>query len=73
MANNMGNIIGALLQRNPNVQKNPKAMEALQAVMTGDAEKGQAIAREICQANGANPQDATNQANAWFSGLFGGK
>lgn len=70
MANNiLGNIISGLMSSNPNVKNNPKAMEAIQAIMTGDSVKGQEIAKEICRSNGANPQDAVNAANNWFASL----
>lgn len=69
MNNMMNTFIDGLIRMRPDVQNNPKAMEALNAIKSGDAEKGQAIAREICQQNNANPQDAANQASNWFRGL----
>lgn len=67
----LGAVIDILLKNRPDVQKNPQAMEALNAIRTGDQAKGEEIAKAICQQNGTSPLQATNQAKGWFGGLFG--
>lgn len=68
----LNGLINNLLKNRPDVQNDPTKMEALQTILNGDAQKGQEIAKQICQQKNANPQDATNQANNWFNGLMNG-
>lgn len=67
----IGAIIDRMIAARPDVARNPKAMEALEAIKSGDAQKGQEIAKAICQQRGQNPQDATNEASTWFNTLTG--
>lgn len=66
-------LIGGLLKTRPDVANNPQAMEALNAIISGDSAKGEQIAKAICQERGTTPIDATNDAKRWFGGLFNSK
>lgn len=41
-----------MLKQNPNVARNPQAQAMLQVLQSGDAQKGQQIAQNLCQTYG---------------------
>ena len=53
-----------MLKQNPNIARNPQAQAMLQVLQSGDAQKGQQIAQNLCQ---------TYQVqNPWAASQYGG-
>ena len=67
---NFNAIIGTLLKMNPQVANNPRAMEMLNVIQRGDAQKGEQIANNLCHTYGISKEDATKQAENFFSKGF---
>lgn len=63
---NFNAIIGTLLKMNPQVLNNQRAMEMLNVIQSGDAQKGEQIANNLCQTYGISKEDATKQAENFF-------
>lgn len=64
-----------MMQRNPNFANNPQAQQYIQVLMSGDAQKGQELARNICGSFGVTPEQGVQQAQQYFQQnkhLFGG-
>lgn len=61
-----------LLQQHPEIRNNPQQMQMLQAILDNDAQKGTQLANNFCKTYNANPQDATKQAQGFFSNMFNG-
>lgn len=55
-----------MIQNNPALQNNPNAREMINVICSGDAERGQQIARNICDTYGIKPEDAIAQARSFF-------
>lgn len=55
-----------MIQRNPALQNNPNAREMIDAIRSGDANRGQQIARNLCNTYGVKPEDAITQAKSFF-------
>lgn len=55
-----------MIQRNPALQDNPNAHEMIDAIRSGDAKRGQQIARNLCNTYGVKPEDAIAQAKSFF-------
>lgn len=63
------------IQRNPNIANNPQAQQYLQVIISGDSQKGQELARNICGSFGVTPEQGVQQAQQFFQknmNLFGG-
>ena len=64
------------IQRNPNIANNPQAQQYLQVIMSGDSQKGQELARNICGSFGITPEQGVQQAQQFFQqnqrNIFGG-
>lgn len=56
-----------ILSRNPTVANNPQAQEYLKVIQSGDAQRGQEIANNLCQTYGVSPEDAVGQAKRFFN------
>lgn len=68
MANGRG-IMGyamEMLRNNPNVVNNPQAQEMVNVIQSGDAQKGQEIADNICKTYGISREEAIMQAGRFF-------
>lgn len=65
--NNLMNFAINLLNHSPNVANNPQAQAMIQVLKTGDASRGEEIARNLCQTYGISPQQAVNQASTFFN------
>lgn len=61
------NAILNMAQSNPNIANNPQAQEMLNVVKSGDAQKGEEIARNLCNTMGITPEEATKQAANFFN------
>ena len=56
-----------ILKQNPNVARHPQAQATLQVLPSGDAQKGQQIAQNLCQTYGITPEEAVKQATSFFN------
>lgn len=54
------------IQRNPNIANNPQMKECVDAIMSGDAQRGQQLARNFCQSYGVTPEEGVQQAQQFF-------
>lgn len=61
-----------MLQRNPQLANNPQAQQYIQVLMSGDAQKGQELARNICGSFGVTPEQGVQQAQNFFQNKFRG-
>lgn len=61
------NAILNMAQSNPNIANNPQAQAMLNVVKSGDAQKGEEIARNICNTMGITTEEATKQAANFFN------
>lgn len=64
--NNMMQFALDMIQNNPALQNNPNAREMINVIRSGDVERGQQIARNICDTYGIKPEDAIAQARSFF-------
>lgn len=56
------------LTTDPSMSSNPVAQNLLVAIKSGDSKKGEEIAKNLCNSYGVTPEEAYNQAMAFFSG-----
>lgn len=56
------------LSTDPSMVSNPIAQNLLTAIKTGDSKKGEEIAKNLCNSYGVSPEEAYNQAMAFFMG-----
>lgn len=56
-----------MLKQNPNIGNNPQTQAMLQVLQSGDAQKGQQIAQNLCQTYGITPEEAVKQATSFFN------
>lgn len=66
----MQQMVQQMMQRNPHIANNPQAQEYLKVIMSGDAQRGQEIAQNLCKTYGITPQEGVQQAQNFFSGMF---
>lgn len=64
---NMMQFAMSMLKQNPNIVNNPQAQAMLQVLQSGDAQKGQQIAQNLCQSYGISPEQAVSQAASFFN------
>lgn len=57
----------SMIQRNPQVMNNPMAQNYIGIIQSGDAQKGQQLAENICKSYGMTPQQALQQAKQFFN------
>lgn len=60
------NFLNQALQQNPNLQSNPQAQNYIQVLQSGDQQKGQQLAENICKSMGITPEQAVQQAKSFF-------
>lgn len=60
-------IVKQAIQRNPQLANNPQAQQYIQVLMSGDAQKGQELARNICGSFNVTPEQGVQQAQQYFS------
>lgn len=60
-------LLNYLMQSNPGALNNPMAKEILSVIQRNDVQKGEEIARNICNAYGITPEQAMQQAMAFIS------
>lgn len=56
-----------MIQHNPQVMNNPMAQNYINVIQSGDAQKGQQLAENICKSYGMTPQQALQQAKQFFN------
>lgn len=56
----------SMIQNNPQVMNNPMAQNYISVIQSGDAQKGQQLAENICRSYGVTPQEALQQAKQFF-------
>lgn len=54
------------LERRPEIANNPLAREWLEVVRAGDSERGEEIARNLCENSGVTVQQALQEAKRFF-------
>lgn len=55
-----------LIRNNPQIANNPNAQEMLNTIQSGDSQKGQQIAKNLCQTYGITPEQALQRAKQFF-------
>lgn len=69
-------LVRQAIQRNPAIANNPQAQQYMQVIMSGDAQKGQELARNICNSFRVSPEQGVQQAQQFFQqnqrNIFGG-
>lgn len=55
-----------IIDRNPNIARDPKNKEMIDALRSGDSQRGQALANNFCAAYGKTPQQAEQEAKNFF-------
>lgn len=55
-----------LLQKNPQVANSPQGQQFMQILKSGDVQKGQQMADNICNSYGVTRDDALNKAKQFF-------
>lgn len=63
----MAQLAMMLLQRNPKVANSPQGREFIQILQSGDAAKGEQMARNFCQTYGDTPEQAYEKAKNFFN------
>lgn len=65
MNNPMSTLLNMAMQ-NSNIANNPRAQEMLQVIQSGDAQKGQQIAMNLCKTYGVSKEQAVGMATEYF-------
>lgn len=66
MPNNIMSLALDIIQKNPAIANNPNAREMVDVIRSGDAAKGQQIAKNLCDTYGVKPEEAISQARSFF-------
>ena len=66
MVNNLMNLALGMISKNPQIANNPNAQEMINVIQSGDFQRGQQIAQNLCQSNGITPEEAVKQARSFF-------
>lgn len=64
--NSMASFALGLISRNPQIANNPNAQEMISVIQSGDFQRGQLIAQNLCAANNTTPDEALRQARGFF-------
>lgn len=72
MSNAIMNFAMNAIAKNPQLASNPQAQELINVIKSGDAIKGEQIARNICQSYGVTPEQALDKATGFFGIPNGG-
>lgn len=59
-------MLNNLIRQNPNLQQNPMTQEMIKVIQSGDAQRGEQIANNICQSYGMSREEAIQQAQQMF-------
>lgn len=64
--NPITNLLNQAMQNNPALQQNPQAQNYISVLQSGDSQKGQQLAENICKSMGVTPEQALQQAMKFF-------
>lgn len=56
-----------LLQKNPKVANSPQGQQFMEILKSGDAQRGQEMAKNFCNSYGVTPEEGYNQARRFFN------
>lgn len=56
-----------LLQKNPKIANSPQGQQFMEILKSGDAAKGEQMARNYCNSYGVTPEEGYNQAKQFFN------
>lgn len=66
MSNPIINLAMTMISNNPQIANNPQAKSMIEVIQSGDAERGQQIAENLCSTYGVSKEDAIKQAKSFF-------
>lgn len=66
MNNPILNLAITMISNNPQIANNPQAKSMIEVIQSGDAERGQQIAENLCNTYGVSKEDAVKQAKSFF-------
>lgn len=55
-----------MISRNPQIRSNPNAQSMIEVIETGDAKRGEQIARNLCNTYGTTPEQIIPTAKRFF-------
>lgn len=55
-----------IIGSNPQIAQNPNAQQMIDVIKRGDVQKGQQIAKNLCDTYGVEPEQAIQQARSFF-------
>ena len=64
--NNLKDFALGIIGSNPQIAQNPNAQQMIDVIKRGDAQKGQQIAKNLCDTYGIEPEQAIQQARSFF-------
>lgn len=64
--NNLMGFALDMIRHDPALQTDPNARETIDAIRSGDANRGRQIARNLCDTYGVKPEDAIARAKSFF-------
>ena len=64
--NSLINFTLGMISKNPQIANNPNAQEMINVIQSGDFQRGQQIAQNLCQSNGVTTEEAVRQARGFF-------
>lgn len=67
MSNNpIYNFAMSMIQRNPQIARNPRAQQLISVIQNGDSEQGEQIAMNLCETYGTTKEQAISDAKNFF-------
>lgn len=66
MNNPILNLAMTMISNNPQIANNPQAKSMIEVIQSGNAERGQQIAENLCNTYGVSKEDAVKQAKSFF-------
>lgn len=66
MSIDLRSIALSIIDRNPNIARDPKNAEMIATLRSGDATRGQQMANDICGRVGKTPEEAQAEARNFF-------
>lgn len=64
--NNLKDFALGIIGSNPQIAQNPNARQMIDVIKCGDTQKGQQIAKNLCDTYGVKPEQAIQQARSFF-------
>lgn len=59
-------MLETLIRQRPDLQQNQMAQEMIKVIQSGDSQRGEQIANNICQSYGMSREEAIQQAHQMF-------